>query len=195
MYIIWLASSAGEVVVDSCTFYDNTGNFFSALYAFVSLAAKIYYGDVNLKLIFVNCTFHDNQSVEKCNSSVQSTISVQNVADIEFGGITVFNNLTPGLIAYSSTIKFTGNNIFTNNSGVDGGGIALYGSSYIVLSGPAIVNLTANNASHNGGGVYISQPFDPVFSSCFFQISDPDAKIVLSRNTAVVTDSALYRGN
>ena len=197
MAIIWLASSAGEVLVNNCTFYNNTGNFSSALYVFVSLAVRIYYGDVNLKLTFVNSTFHDNQPFKKRNLSVQSTITVQNVADIEFDSINVSNNPTTGLIAYSSTIKFTGNNIFLNNSGVDGGGMALYGS-YFVLSGPTLVNLTANSASHNGGGLYISQPFDPVVTTCLFQINDSvnvDARIVLFKNTAGVTGSALYGGN
>ena len=196
MSIIWQASSAGEVVVDDCTFYNNTGNFSSALYVFVSLPAKIYYnGNLNPNLRFVNSAFHDNQPFERRNLSVQSTITVQNVADIEFDSINVFNNPITGLVPYSSTMVFRGNNIFVNNSGVDGGGMALYGSSYIVLSGPALVNLTANNASHNGGGLYVNQPFEPVFTSCFFQQTDPDAKIILSKNTANVTGSALYGGN
>ena len=169
MSIRWFASSAGEVVVDNCTFYNNTGNFSSALYVAVSVAAKISSGIVNPMMRFVNNDFHGNQPFERCNSSVQSTITVQNVADIVFDSINVFNNLIMGLIAYSSTMVFEGNNIFLNNSGVDGGGMALYGSSYIVLSGPALVNLTANNASHNGGGLYISQPFEPVDTLCFFQ--------------------------
>ena len=83
------------------------------------------------------------------------------MANIEFDNNLVSDNPITGLIAYSSTITFKGNNIFINNSGVDGGGMALYGSSCIVLSGPALVNLTANNASHNGGGLYINQPFEP----------------------------------
>ena len=199
MFIIWFTSSAGKVVVDNCTFYNNTGNFSSALYVSVSLSAKIYYqGNVNPKFTFVNGTFHGNKHFEWHNSSVQSTITVQNVADIEFDSINVFNNPTTGLIAYSSNIVFRGNNTFTNNSGVDGGGMALYGLSYIVLSGPALVNFTANNASHNGGGLYINQPFEPVFSLCFFQKTYPvnvDARIVLSKNTAGMAGSALYGGN
>ena len=196
MSIVWQANSAGEVIVDNCTFYNNTGNFSSALYLSVSVAAKIYYqGKVNPKFTFVDDTFHDNQPFEKQNSSVQSTITVQNVADIEFDSINVSNNPTTGLIAYSSTIKFGGSNIFMNNSGVDGGGMALYGSSYIILIGPALVYFMANNASHNGGGLYVNQPFEPVFTSCFVQKINKNAKIILFRNTAGVTGSALYGGN
>ena len=196
MSIHWYASSAGEVIVENCTFYNNTGNFSSALYVSVSVAAKIDIGIVNPKMRFINNAFHGNQPFERCNSSVQSTITVQNVADIEFDSINVFNNLITGLIAYSSTMVFSENNIFTNNSGVDGGGMALYGSSYIVLNGSALVNLTANNASHNGGGLYVSQPFEPVDTLCFFQIAaNSSARIVLSRNTAGMAGSALYGGN
>ena len=195
MSIRWFASSAGEVVVNNCTFYNNTGNFSSALYVSVSVAAKISIGIVNPKMRFVKSVFYENQPFEKRNSSVQSTISVQNVADIEIDSINVSNNPIAGLIAYSSTMVFRGNNIFANNSGVDGGGMALYGSSYIVLNGSAVVNLTANSASHNGGGLYISQPFEPVDTLCFFQKTDPDARIVLSRNTAGMAGSALYGGN
>ena len=87
MSIVWKASSAGEVVVNNCTFYNNTGNFSSALFVAVSLFAKIRNQiNVNPKFTFVNDTFCDNQPFEKhtCNSSVESTIIIQDVADIVF---------------------------------------------------------------------------------------------------------------
>ena len=56
------------MVVDNCTFYNNTGNFSSALYVFVSLPAKIYYNvTLNPNWRFVNNTFHDNQPFETIN--------------------------------------------------------------------------------------------------------------------------------
>ena len=42
MSIVWKASSAGEVVVNNCTFYNNTKNFSFALIVAVSLLAKIH---------------------------------------------------------------------------------------------------------------------------------------------------------
>ena len=117
MSIVWQASSAGEVVVNNCTFYNNTKNFSSALFVAVSLLAKIHNQiNVNPKFTFVNdtCTFRDNQPFKKhtCNSSVESTSIVQNVADIVFDSINVFNDPTTGLIHYSSTMVFRGNSIF-----------------------------------------------------------------------------------
>ena len=67
----WFTSSAGEVRVGNCTFYNNTGNFSSALYVSVSVGTKIDIGIVNPTLRFVNNSFHSNQPFEKCNSSVQ----------------------------------------------------------------------------------------------------------------------------
>ena len=156
----------------------------------VSLSAKIYYqGNVNPKFTFANNTFHDNQHFEKLNSSVQSTITVQNAAN---DSNLVFNSPTTGLIAYSSTITFKGNNIFLSNSGIDGSG--MYGSSYIVLSRPALVNLTANNASHMVVDCTSSSPSSLMILSVvfFFQKTSPvnvDAKIILSKNNAGLAGS------
>ena len=133
MSIVWQASSAGEVVVNNCTFYNNTKKFSSALFVAVSLLAKIPNQIQSLLLLMIHVlNFRDNQPFEKhtCNSSVESTIIVQNVADIVFDCINVFNNPTAGLVAYSSTMVFRGNSIFFNNSGFDSGGMALYGLSY-----------------------------------------------------------------
>ena len=48
------------------------------------MSTKIYGKNAYLKLRFVNNTFHSNQPFAGHNSRVQSTITVQNLADIEF---------------------------------------------------------------------------------------------------------------
>ena len=48
--------------------------------------------------------------------------------------IEVSNYNTTGLLGINSLIMFDGHSTFVNNSGIYGGGIALYGSSQLLLS-------------------------------------------------------------
>ena len=43
------------------------------------------------------------------------------------------------------------------NSGVFGGGIALYDSSDLILKEHANISFSSNHASKSGGGIYVSQ--------------------------------------
>ena len=66
------------------------------------------------------------------------------------------------------------------------------------MSGPALVNLTANNATHNGGGLCINQPFqfEPNDTLLFFFQKASLVNVnVLSKHNAGLAGSALYGGN
>ena len=114
-----------------------------------------------------------------------------------FTGLLVSNSLGTGMTVFGSTVTFIGKeNIFVNNTSINGGGLAVYGNSYIFLDS-AIIHLTANHALRNGGGMFVSQPVTPIAATCFFQVSNflGIHKIIMSKNTAQVAGSALYGGN
>ena len=112
-----------------------------------------------------------------------------------FTGLTVSNTIGTGLTVFSSTVTFQeDNNIFLNNTGVDGGGMALYGTSYILLVS-GVIDFISNNALRNGGGLFVNQPVQPIDYSCFYQTSGTNTKIAMVKNTAHVAGSAVYGGN
>ena len=115
---------------------------------------------------------NDNKPDQTGASNRQSSsITIQDVARAIFDHVTIFNNLVTGLRVFGSTVVFQGRpSIFCNNSGIAGGGMALYGSSYIVVSPQIeiVVNFTANHASY-GGGLYVDQPILSGSANCFFQ--------------------------
>ena len=199
----WLSSGGGQVMLDTCLFHNNTGDTTSALFIFITADFSLNFTS---PLMYLNkITVHANRpSNSEHNASLQSAITIQNVPITVINSIVVSNSLTTGLTAFSSTLIFNGElNMFVNNSGVDGGGMALYGSSYIVLNKPTVVNLVANHASRNGGGMFVSQPATPSNAQCFFQTADNaplgggpgPAKVMMSKNTADIAGSALYGGN
>ena len=197
----WTANTV-RVRLENCKFLNNTGNVGSALYMIGSdIPAPRSVSGISASLY--NVTMDINQpSNQKNASSLQSTMTVQNVAFITFNEVSILNSLTTGLILFGSNIIFEGKCTISNNSGIDGGGMALYGSSYIMLEPMVVVSITANHASRYGGGLYVNQPIAPrQFVQCFFQITKHDvsesnsATIMLSNNSADVAGSALYGGN
>ena len=195
MSIFWISSTAGEVLLDSCVFRNNTGGDTTAL--FINHIVDFGYNSSSPNVAVTDVTVDANQASNEI--PLQSAITIQNVPTVDFSNLVVSNNPTTGLTAYSSNLVFSGeSNSFFNNSGNDGGGMALYGSSYIVLNRPARVSFRCNHAAGRGGGMFVSQPITPNNAQCFFQLI-PDVfgpmEITMSENTAAVAGSDLYGGD
>ena len=111
----------------------------------------------------------------------------------------------PGVLdARSSTLIFQGNAEFVNNTGYDGGALALYAGSQIVIGRDAHLKFIGNHAKHFGGAIYVENTNYLVLSDihsimCFYQLLDPlstsmNPRVVLENNTANYAGSALYGG-
>ena len=75
-----------------------------------------------------------------------------------------------GLYALQTALVVNGTSVFHNNTGIDGGGLALYRNSYLVFYENSLLNLT-NNGAQRGGAIFVDdQP--GVRDLCFFQYSD-----------------------
>ena len=165
-----VTAKAVKVQLENCYFLNNTGNFGSALYM-LGTGIPAIHSVSGISAFLDNVTMDINQpSNKRDTSSLQSTMTAENVASITFKGVSIFNSLTTGLILLGSKKNFEGKCTIYNNLGIDGGGMALYGTSYILLNPPVVVNLTANHASRYGGGLYVNQPITiNTFALCFFQ--------------------------
>ena len=92
------------------------------------------------------------------------------------------NSGTP-IVTYQSTVQLSGENVFSNNTAVRGGGLALYQSTVTFDSG-STTRFENNTALEYGGGIYIatdppilpqilvalenSNTFDDAFQPCFY---------------------------
>ena len=75
-----------------------------------------------------------------------------------------------GLYALQIALVVNGTSVFHNNTGIDGGGLALYRNSYLVFHENSVLNFT-NNTAQRGGAIFVDdQP--GVQDPCFFQYSD-----------------------
>ena len=137
------------------------------------------------KLTIDNCTFSANvadrgaainlilMSVDIVNSTIESHIhplSKQRYGQGEggayiyassvalFGDNNFVRNMMTGIMLESSNIRITGNLSFHNNTGMDGGGMALYGDSTILMVPHSTLRFEYNTARKRGGALYVERP-------------------------------------
>lgn len=101
---------------------------------------------------------------------------------IVFNGVNTFTNNSPSALqAVSGEIALLNDTqmIFNKNSGVNGGAIALYGYSYILLHSNVTMIFSNNTATSFGGGIYhhgIDQHQHLNGFSCFIEYNDDSEK-------------------
>ena len=122
------------------------------------------------------------------------TVFAHNYGDLGAGAIYV----------YDSTVIFQGNVEFVNNTGYNGGAVALFAGSEIVIGRHVHLKFIGNHAKHFGGAIYVDNANHQVFSTfavitCFYQLADTFntsviPHILVENNTADYAGSALYGG-
>ena len=131
-------------------------------------------------------------------SDIQPTVYAVFVGIFELRNVSITNNINmTGLAAYHSNIVVNGTVVFHNNTGIiDGGGLALYANSYLVLHEHAVINFTYNSAKLRGGAIFVEKQLDN--APCFFQYSDNtfprSVKVTMIGNKADIAGTALFGG-
>ena len=179
----------------NCTINNNTAYLGSGLFlhAFqISSTASFY---------FKNVLFHFNKATNKLSvyrKVYQSAVVLFNVVNVTFDQIEVSNHNTTGLVGFNSQLTFDRHSKFVNNSGIYGGGIALYESSYLfLLKEHTNVSFVDNHASKSGGGIFVS-PVD-ISTECSFILNNSycnsSALLYFVNNKADISGDVLYGGN
>ena len=111
--------------------------------------------------------------------------------------ITNNKNMT-GLQVYHTAVIVNGTSVFHNNTGgIDGGGLAMYGDSYLMFHEDSILKFTNNSAKQRGGAIFVDTQL--AFAPCFFQYSDKilpkSVKITITDNKANTAGSVLFGGD
>ena len=173
----------------------------SALYI-----ASYAYQD-NVHIVLHNVSVNNNScSWSQDNSNKNSSVLQPSAVHAEFvslvlNNVNITNSNATGLLAYRTLILINSNStsIFHNNTGIDGGGLAMYGESYLVFEETSLLYFTNNSASQRGGAIFVSilLPTSP----CFYQYSADDTlhkftiKAIFTGNNAQIAGSVLFGGD
>ena len=188
----WL--SGGRIEFRNCIIYNNTGNGGAGLYVSVE---QFYVYAKPPSFIFKNVLIHFNR-VQIASSVYQAAVYLSNIHNIMFEQIMVVDHNTTGLLCFQAQLTFDKSNCFVNNRGIYGGGMALYGSSRLLIKEQMNTLFINNHANQSGGGIFVSQvvPANSPSRSCFFKFSYPsDATVYFVNNTAGISGDVLYGGN
>ena len=190
------SSGSGSIEFRNSIIYSNTAYLGSGLVLYVSLAGS------TIGFQFRNVLICFNKVMNKLDV-YQSAVALVNIDNITFDQIEVSNHNTTGLVSFNSLITFAKNSTFVNNSGIYGGGIALYESSRLLLKEYTNVSFINNHASQSGGGIFVLQVlgFSADFETdCTFEVipqhnaDDNNTMLYFVKNTADISGDVLYGG-
>ena len=192
---------SGSIEFSNSTIYNNSAYFASGLI----LRSFQTTSTLTSSFRFTNVTFHFNKVINRpdvCQKGYQAAVVLLNIDNVTFDQINVISHNTTGLVAENSLLTFDRHNMFVNNSGIYGGGIALYELSQLLLNQNANVSFVNNHASNSGGGIFVSQflSVDIGPPHCSFKVipyhdpNDTETVLYFVNNTADISGDVLYGG-
>ena len=172
--------------------------YLSALY----LLTYAYQSQVHV--VLQNVTINNNtcswsQNDYKSTSQQPSAVRAEYVSSLLLNNVSITNNNATGLLAYRTVILVNSNSasVFHNNTGIDGGGLAMYENSYLVFEENSLLNFTNNMAQQRGGAIYVHTQLPN--SPCFFQYSEGtksrSTKANFFGNNAKIAGTFLFGGD
>ena len=188
-----IATTAQEIVIDSCQFFDNIGYAGSGLYI---TQVELSSSDNPLSFSLINLTINNNLLVNPGPSCAMFLYGIR-VAKIQ--DLLIFDNNDTGLLLYNSLVMFSGIVRVSNNTANEGAGMALYGNSIMVINNGTDMLFYNNRAVQIGGGIYIKSR-SPFLEVCRMQIAHltntmtPNSRLQFVDNTAGIAGSAIYGG-
>ena len=173
-----------SMLFENSMFMRNSGHAGSALVMAPDIFLKRYRG-YTIVPVFRNCEFLNN-SVFVRQFWTQWTRKIPGVgtvyvslSDIRFQGCNLFkNNWDTALYAVNGVMDFQNSNVsFINNTGLQGGAVALIGLAKLIVGSSKTYKFINNNATFLGGALYVSLNDITEFASksCFIQYEASDA--------------------
>lgn len=185
-----------HISVVDCTVSNNVGGNGIGFYSqIISVQPSVSSNNINIEII--NSSFVNNTSTALRTNRVSVMLLVR-MSYIMISNVTIAHNTGTGLLSDGSNIYFEGVNTFQNNSAYNGGGLALYGQSFVYFKPNTSFRLIDNVAGNVGGGIYVAKTFDStVKTQCFFQFTDVynTASVDFRNNSAGLAGNDLYGGS
>ena len=190
--LVGWTDAPGNIIFRNCTIYNNTAYYGSGMlmYALNSILLSFHFTDILL----------DSNKVPIALDRFQAAVLLVYINNAIFEQINVTNHDITGLLSYNSQVTFLKNSYFVSNSGILGGGMALYESSHLILREQTNISFISNYASESGGGIFVSVSLigNDIPTNCFFKL-EPDqsinAKLYFINNTAEISGDVLYGGH
>ena len=189
----YLYNGSGSIEFSNCNIYNNTAYYGSGVFIITLLSAS------KVRVFFTNVSFHFNKA-SKILNKYQSAMLLMNIENVLLDQIDISNHNTSGLVSINSPIMFDGHSTFVNNSGIYGGGIALYGLSQILLNQNINISFVNNHASESGGGIFVSKVVNTIDNTfCTFNVfsyynDGLKPMLYFVNNTADISGDVLYGG-
>ena len=188
--------STNSMLFHTCSFKKNEAHIGSAVAMTPNLFLKLSSGYIVLP-VFQDCEFIQNSAVIKQTQSYgcQYKEGVGTVYasyyDIHFQGYNVFqNNWGSSIYTVNGVVNFTKSSAsFISNTGLQGGAIALIGSSTMIV-GPNNYEFIDNTALYQGGAVFVLLMDNTDFTiskSCFIQYVDNNSAFLSSEWKSNIT--------
>ena len=141
-----------------------------------ALQISSYAYQSQVEIVLQNVTINNNscnwsQNNFNSNSEQPSAVRAESVTSLVLNNVSITNNNATGLLAYRTAVVINGTSVFDNNTGFNGGGLAMYGESYLVFNKNSLLNFTNNRAKQKGGAIFVNTQLTSN-SSCFYQYSE-----------------------
>ena len=197
-----------KLAFNNCTWRGNSGSIGAAVNFQPASQDHIFDGTVPIPLLH-RCRFIENKVVptakflSSANDRYSQYILESGVLDIVLfevdlsGHVEFIGNSGSAIFASSAEINVVPNTtaIFSNNTAINGGAMALLGFSTLVVSPGSQIEFNSNYASELGGAIYATSPHQIEFiysHKCFISISSPsfihpdewNASLTFSHNKA-----------
>ena len=145
-----------------------------------------------VSMLFKNVTFANNTYVGREDAGA-SVMYIQHVPNVTFIDCEFYNNLGTPIKADGTTFQFSGNIVFRNNTGYNGGAMSFAGGSYVYISDNTNVIFEYNVAENAGGAVFVNQDTE----YCFFRQSSENPFICynLPFNLSFINNTAQKGGD
>ena len=129
---------------------------------------------------FYDCSFSNNilkSTTKTLHPAKMAAVYVRKIRTSFLNSVTFYNNKGSALLVVGAQVNFDGSTaVFSNNSGLDGGAIALLGVSTIRIGPSTNMTFVNNTANRYGGAIYnryISSEDLMSNADCFLQYSEP----------------------
>ena len=196
--VYWFRNShTATVIIRNCTIQGNVGE---SGFGILAYSTKDLLRCSSLVIEMSNTTIDSNKGKMTITDSPKGSVVFIDVHAI-LDYVTIQNHPSSGLLAIASTVTFRHDNYFISNAGINGGGIAMYDSSVLVIDPPANLSFRDNSATKFGGAIYILQEINInyllVTDDCFYRVmrDENSTWYLFESNTAAISGDILYGGN
>ena len=194
--IINLSEIRDHIKIQNCVFTNNSGNTPPSS-LFITYSSTSFHINVLLE----NVSFHNDQRLSQQKIRTNDfVIYIYGAQNVTFSNCKFSNHQMTPIVAQNSKIYFSGSLTFINNTGWNGGAIALY-ASFLLPKPHTKMYFYNNYASTTGGALYVKElelPPGFINAKCFLQpeiYNYSDTDIYFVNNTAELAGDVLYGGN